>query len=250
MIVETQQLAPEVLPSTEEKPRRSMSERIFTQDTFRLRLRDFGKELLKPQGEGYGNCPHGEQSKSLTGKKGSFILEKYPRELKISYAVNLNTNPDEIELFFVEKDNSDLDRGTSQTIKLAYQEVTFGTMWRFYCPHCSKPCNIMFLIAGKSSSRFACRKCLHIDYEISFINKNTLQGQYFYIFNRMFAIADKCPKPKRIFYRNALTKGYRRMTDQYDKYSLRLPEGLRRVIEIELALEYVKYQNTQNLQVI
>lgn len=104
-----------------------------------------------------------------------------------------------------------------QQITLVWQAITFGQTAYFKCS-CGNRCRRLYLPPG--CIKFKCRTCYHLRYELSLINRNTVQGRFLYRFNRILKLTNQRASMNRIFYKNCYTKRFERFLDLCSKAGL------------------------------
>ena len=102
----------------------------------------------------------------------------------------------------------------SQDILLYESELAFGTRSYFVCK-CGHRSHKLYLPSNKAE--FRCRKCHNLKYEITTINRNSIQGKLFYRTNRMIKLTNTRVGMNRIFYKNQYTKRFKRHLNLFSR---------------------------------
>lgn len=92
-----------------------------------------------------------------------------------------------------------------QRILLSEQPLYFGIRSYFVC-NCGRRASKLFLPSGQNE--FKCRKCHHLRYELSTINRNSVHGELFYRTNRTIKLANQQADMNRIIYKKRYTKRF------------------------------------------
>lgn len=102
----------------------------------------------------------------------------------------------------------------SQEILLSESDLTFGARTYFMCD-CGHRSHKLYL--PPNSTKFKCRKCHKLAYELTTFNHDTIQGKLFYRTNRMIKLANARAEMKRVFYKGQYTKRFKRHLDLFSR---------------------------------
>ncbi len=101
----------------------------------------------------------------------------------------------------------------------APQRIEIADMWEclvprryFICPGCEKRVYKIYLLPDGKELR--CRKCHHLRYTLTMINKNTPHGKMLYALNRMGKLSTQREKIGTILYKGNLTHRFQRFLRQ------------------------------------
>jgi len=225
-------------PSVQEKEKTDRYDRIYAEETIKIRTRDFGKGILIPQVKSDSTAPIDGQNRLLVGKKGTFTACTLGYDLNVRYSVNLNAKYVELNLNYGYGNISSSWR--NQTVRLNLHELWFGTGWSFVCNLCGKPSKTLYLPSGESF--FACRACKNVVYGLCYLDRKVPHHQYFYNLNRINKIMSDSPDYKRIFYGGTMTKKAKRTIDMYQKSGVRPQAGVQMLIDMNNAMVEAKRQ--------
>lgn len=204
----------------------------LVEESFVLRVGDFGKKLLWPQNQDKRNLPAsiGEEEEPI-GRSGSFVIRNGRETLAISFSINLAESM-ELEVEFG-KDLTYSDGRINQVMTIETQELTFGTRWYFECS-CGRRCNALYLAPG--SCLFSCRTCQNLTYEICRVNKNIMGGLFYYS-AKIIKLAEKKEKINRLFYNNQFTKKAKKYFLLEEKLDLGVDDEIKRFVELQIKLK-------------
>jgi len=180
---------------------------------YKISLKDFGKGLLA------GKTGKFEIYRGLYNKrKCAFRSIPYePIRVQIAYEFG--------------------DRIYKQNIYLETEDITFGKRPYLLCG-CGHRANTLYL-RPDFPLYFACRDCLHLDYELSHINRNILGGELIYRNNRLLKIEEAKMKMKKTNWRGKITKDMIRIGKMYGKWCF--DKGALEKVQFQLS----KIKNTQ-----
>ena len=117
----------------------------------------------------------------------------------------------------------------SQEILLSESELIFGTRVYFVCK-CGYKSYKLYLPPNKTE--FKCRNCHNLKYEITTINRNSMQGKLFYRMNRMIKLTNTRAGMNRIFYKGIYTKRFKRHLNLFGKAGFNEPaEDAKKLLE-------------------
>lgn len=215
------------IEKTQPKPKKYV---YVIEDTYKLEVGDFGKKLLYPTNQNELNnlLPH--ESAKLVGKSGKTVLYNQGSQLQLSYSVDLNQKPSVLHISFT-KDPKNIDGLRSQQIELEEWGITFGIRWYLKCGQCGRSCGVLYL--HPKDNLFCCRECGQFTYESCQINRNSMRGMVYYL-AKMNKLMDKRVKIKRIYYRDDFTKKMVNLIKMYNKWGLKIDNGLKNLIEFHL----------------
>lgn len=94
-----------------------------------------------------------------------------------------------------------------QAILLSEKEMMFGSRSYFVCG-CGYRGSKLYLPAN--STELKCRECYNLRYELTTINRKSVQGKVFYKTNRLIKLANARAGMNRIFYKGKYTKRFMR----------------------------------------
>lgn len=107
--------------------------------------------------------------------------------------------------------------GVEQRIKLVDGAIHFGARIWFIC-ECGAHIAKLYLPPG--AKEFKCRKCHHLVYQSTTINKHSKHGAFIYKNSLILKIISMRESMGRIFYRSEYTKRFKRWLDLCDKAGL------------------------------
>lgn len=167
----------------------------MVEECYKLSISDLGKRLLYPVGSNRMYLQHNQPEKQV-GKSGKAVLSAlYSLSLlKVDYQVYFDDNL-RLEIYF---------GSNYQIIPLDTTECYFGTNVYMLCT-CGKRCQILYM-RRDNMTRFACRSCLNLKYEMTTFNRNTQLGPYSGLLHKYNKLAEKQLKVKRIDYNGKMTR--------------------------------------------
>lgn len=185
----------------------------LVEEAMRLKTGNFGKGLIK------------------MAKSGELMLNGPYGTALIDYRVDPEQSPLILEMEYCLKESDRVVR-QSQTVELALKEATYGTAWLFRC-RCGRLASILYLPRNKS--KFLCRKCHNLTYEICRLNPNTMDGLFTYS-NRLQRLMEKQEDIGRLFYRNRFTRKARSLHRWRERWGFGVPEEVKRLAELQIKL--------------
>jgi hypothetical protein len=114
------------------------------------------------------------------------------------------------------------NEGVEQRIKLIDGQLKFGTRIWFIC-ECGAHIAKLYLPPG--CKEFKCRRCHHLCYQSTRINKNSKHGRFLYKESLVLKIIAMRESMGRIFYRSEYTKRFKRWLNLCDKAGLTNERG-------------------------
>ena len=177
----------------------------LAEDSFRICIGDFGKRLLHSSTSNEDALVYGYK-----GKQGNFVVQNGLEKVYVSYSVNLNKTPKIIELFF--KKSSDSLDGIEQSIEMEEDVITFGIRPFFKCS-CGKNSTVLYLPENRNI--FSCRECANITYESQRLNRQTMNGLFYYS-SRILKLFEAREKINRMFYGGKLSRKGKKLMNKID----------------------------------
>ena len=146
-----------------------------------------------------------EQGKSVSG----YIDIKHGNKTSVAdYTVEYGTEYDYLVIH---------NAGVEQRIRLVDGQLKLGVRIWFLC-ECGAHMAKLYLPPG--GKEFKCRKCHHLVYQRSSINKNSKHGAFIYKNSLILKIMAMRENLGRIFYCSKYTKRFKRWLDLCDKAGL------------------------------
>ena len=109
-----------------------------------------------------------------------------------------------------------------QRVELSPRYLTYGTGYYFLCPYCGDQLSKLYLPSLDGS--FKCRKCHHLTYQLTTINKHSKFGKFSYIVALLNKQDNDSGKGSRLFYGNDFTKSFYRRIELHKKLGFTAPK--------------------------
>lgn len=165
----------------------------LVEDCFKISTSDLGKRILYPSDSDRIYRQH-NQLTNIDGKVGKVAVASGLTIIEINYQIYFD-DPLRVDIFF---------GSSSQTIFLDTTELQFGTNVYFLCP-CERRCRILYM-KRVSKSRFACRDCHNLRYELTTFSSNSEFGVFSRLLHNYYKMDEKKLEISRIDYNGQLTR--------------------------------------------
>lgn len=204
------------------KPQKNLAENCF-----KIVLSDFGRKIFWSNGE-------------KQQKNGKFTIKNSRQKLFVSYSIFLDKRPALLKIWFTDNPK-ELYRGMGQEIEIEEDIATFGVRPYLKCT-CEN--NAQVLYKPSDQALFSCRQCSNVKYESSSLNKSTMGGLFYYT-HKLIKLANKRQQIDRMIYANKFTKKAQNLFNAYNKWSIRIPDEVRQLAELQVALAAKKQGDVQ-----